>query len=897
MKVTFTIVSKLDPQTKEPKPLVKEFAIDSNGKLTKNANNAFLDYGVARTVITDFSNLPAILNTLQSNQALIHGVCKKFGDGEYEICSQRLQRQFPNAVTRTLDNFQWADPAIIMFDYDVPKNRNPLTKNELITAIKSLHQEFMNVPMVWKPSSTSNIIGDDGTAHKGLANQRIYVPVMHSLSMPAFIRELTYTAWEANFGYITISRSGTALPRTIFDTSVFSPERLDFAAAPLCKCGLRQTNNQAVFFDGMQYVNLSTMPINRGALLYKQMVAELTTQHSDEIAKIKAAYIDEETNKLIANGVQSSEAKNIVISRQKCKLSARDILYTNSMHQFRAMDIVFNPDTYNGMAIRDPLEPEYGTSKAKIFIDDNVIIINSFAHGGRVFEVLLGGDDFVEYLKSFSTVDVPNIWKTNLAYMEHSAIAVETAAKYISGVIGVSKNTVVQEIKAVFRTRKKESAASPEDMLDPTHHQMGAAIARLYGDNLIGYSGNFYQFDSLCWCTISSNIIENAIIEQFDGVSKCSRNSDYSAIQKHIYSMVVDEEFFTMVKPMLATLDGVWEFDKENSKTTCYPHSKLLRSRFILPVSVHEVTSEYSGQIPPMFGRYMEDTFAGTEYQINLAQEIMGAILFGVLTTDWHKAVMLRGAGNNGKSVFIDILSGLIPKRYVSNISPFQFDNPVFLAELAGKMLNVVSEIEQGKRIPGAAFKTVVDSAVLTGKRLYQAPFQFDSTAAQVFSGNYDIITTDQSDGMKRRWIILSFDNSVSAENRIPQLGKVIAAREAGAIIAWAMAGVERLYKQGGFSTGVVNERRHASMFFQTDTVKQFMGDTDIVTVYTESIKNHAMRATRVELYKKYREWCQINGFTAALKKFEFNNELEKLGLRPLKSNGQVYWDRVSVTK
>ena len=51
-------------------------------------------------------------------------------------------------------------------------------------------------------------------------------------------------------------------------------------------------------------------------------------------------------------------------------------------------EVCSNPRDWDGVSLRDPLDPDDGSSKAMIMVgDDHTIRINSFAHGGCLYSL------------------------------------------------------------------------------------------------------------------------------------------------------------------------------------------------------------------------------------------------------------------------------------------------------------------------------------------------------------------------------------------------------------------------------------------------------------------------------------------------------------------------------
>ena len=863
--------------------LTKKFDI-VDGELVKNSKQCFLQQGKIETIELEFKDLPKFLDGLESNQAILHGVCVQ---APTKVVAQRLLKQNPDAISRTKDNFFWPDQGIIMFDYDPPDGTKPLSKVKLLETMRNLHPALANAAMVWRPSASSNIISTDGTVLRGLRNQRIYIEYRNPDSMDEFMQNLERAAWDKGLGHIFITAAGTALPRCIFDMAVFSPERLDFAAGAACGDGLQPQKIYSTFESGppVDFDDVGSLyDIER----YHMQIEMAKQDVKVDITEARNIYKEIQAERLMEQQPLSKiKARKIIASRLKNKILPEDIVFANDMTTIKISDIIADSATYHGMVIRDPLEPDYGPSKAKIFADEESITINSFAHGGRVFHIKLDAEYYIKLLENFgSDIELLENWMDRIGDFTGTNADKEQIAKAVSKRTGVAKTTLLKDLKDKEKVIKQEKKELIEDL---SHHQIAGRILAQFPKHTIATEGQIFSYNGAnCWQAMGLNQVELEVAGRFDCLPKCSRRSDYVQISKHMYNVIQEDGFFSVKDPVIATQDCAWLLQSDGTVIQ-KDHDPKYRVRFLLPFeSVPMDTPK------PLMQGYLDWAFDGHPNQILLLQEIFGASVFSVLTRHWHKAVLFRGEGSNGKSTAIDILSGLIPPQYITQISPFQFSEPVYVAQLSHKMLNVVVELEKGQKLPAAAFKNVVDSSTLTGRPLYHAPFTFPSTAAHIFSSNYPIRTTDGSTGMKRRWLMLKFTNRVADEDKIPEFGSYIVKEEGAQIFNWALEGVQRLYKNKKFTETSFTKSLTHEMFMDTDPVNGFLADEDVILTNQQQ---PSLRVLRTGLYNAYREWGKEVGHRREemLTKIRFNQRVADLGYELTKYNGKLTWKGIEM--
>lgn len=872
--------------TKDKGILTKRFDL-KHDELVKDGTQCFLKQGKIETIEMEFKDLPKFLDKMTHNQAILHGITIH---APSRVVAKNMLKDHPDAIARTKDNFFWPDEGLVMLDYDPPDNTEPYTKDELLEKVRGLHPELKTAAFIWRPSASSNIVGEDGTIYRALKNQRLYFEYRNPDNMDMFVQNLEKAAWDKGLGHIFITAAGTALPRCVFDTAVFSPERLDFAAGAVCGKGLLKQVIKSTYHAGdiVDFDEIGTLYDDER---YVMQVDEAKRDLSVDITEARNNYKTEQATKLVGEdeNLSMSRALKIVGSRLKNKIMPKDILYANDMTPIPVMDIILDQEKYNGVVIRDPLEPEYGASKAKIFADEESITINSFAHGGRVFRITL---DTASYIHLLEQIEDPEellaVWTDRISDFTGSQAEKEKVAKYVTSVTGVSKTTLMQDVKAKEKAVREEAADDSEDT-NLSHHQISERILAQLPQNTVATEGSLYSYNGAnCWEARSMTEVELEVAKRFDRLPRCSRKADYNQISKHLYNLREDPTFFHTTKPVVSTLDACWVFNEETGCITKVKHDPKHRVRFILPFESVPMDTE-----GPMRELYLAQAFEGEEVQGLVLQEFAGAMMFGMANIVFQKALLLRGDGMNGKNVTVDMLKGLVPPAYVSNVSPFQFGDPLYVAGLSGKMMNVATEMNKGQRIPNAGFKKVIDEGVLTGKRLYQQPFDFPSTAAHIFSSNYPVRTDDGSGGMIRRWLMLRYIHKVAVEDRIPHLGAIIAKNEGPQLFNWAMEGLLRLWQQGDFTRTPSQDYLQKEMFLETDSVSSFLADDDIITV--DSTKK--LRVLRSGLYNHYRDWCRDNGRRnqEVMSKARFNNRMEDLSFELTRSNGQVWWRGVQL--
>lgn len=389
----------------------------------------------------------------------------------------------------------------------------------------------------------------------------------------------------------------------------------------------------------------------------------------------------------------------------------------------------------------------------------------------------------------------------------------------------------------------------------PTHHGYANSILEsLTFENWrpVGHEGSLYVVDpqAKLWMRKEASDIERAVAEMHDDNDNCSRRADYSAIAQHAVSLVSNQDFFAEAEVGLACPGGFYSI--VGGVTNLVPLTPAHRQRVGLDIT----------PIPgptPLFDDFLAQTFKAQDdnekqQQIALIQEIAGAVMLGLMPL-YQKAILFYDPyGRAGKGTLESILRLLVPKVFITAVSPFAWKEPYFIAALAGARLNVVGELPDNESIPAAIFKSVLGGDLLTGRNPCHRPITFKNEAAHIFMSNHMISTRDQSEAFFARWLIVEFPNSRlrSGLPIDPHIAQRIIEQEMAGIAAWALEGAARLLRNGRFSPSVAHERLMQKWRRSSNSLEECIHeDFDLSDGY--SIR-------RSHFYEHYKEWCEDNG-------------------------------------
>lgn len=271
----------------------------------------------------------------------------------------------------------------------------------------------------------------------------------------------------------------------------------------------------------------------------------------------------------------------------------------------------------------------------------------------------------------------------------------------------------------------------------------------------------------------------------------------------------------------------------------------------------------------PRWLQFLDEIFANDQdkaEKIQFVQEWFGYCLTS--DTSQHKFVWMVGSGGNGKSVLLNVLTGLLGTVNVSHAQLERLDRPAVRAELDGKLVNISSEMSAEATLADGYLKAIVSGDVIEAERKFKSSFSFRPIVKLIGATNHLPRLLDLSDGFFRRAVILTFNRQFTEAEQDRGLEGRLNAEVAG-IFAWAIAGLRRLRERGGFAIPPSSIAALNAYRVESDTVGMFSGEC------IEATQEGGMSSR--DLFQGYSEWCRNFGFRAK-NVVGFGKRLRELG-------------------
>lgn len=213
--------------------------------LTSKTPEAHIYEAQVRTEETDLLQFVQGLKRLPSDQALMTGIRDPKLPNRIVVAGQEDRI---TTIARTKDYFYPpTDGAILFKDVDAvqcPQLATDLyttfnikklqTTDEVYAYLVQVAPELANAPMVIKPSSSSYLWNTEThTWHTQGKGFHIYIFLQHGHDTQR-VSDIIDTRSFNQSGWLYVSKSGAVERRCLFDKKVCSPERIIFAAPPMC---------------------------------------------------------------------------------------------------------------------------------------------------------------------------------------------------------------------------------------------------------------------------------------------------------------------------------------------------------------------------------------------------------------------------------------------------------------------------------------------------------------------------------------------------------------------------------------------------------------------------------------------------------------------------------------
>lgn len=303
----------------------------------------------------------------------------------------------------------------------------------------------------------------------------------------------------------------------------------------------------------------------------------------------------------------------------------------------------------------------------------------------------------------------------------------------------------------------------------------------------------------------------------------------------------------------------------------------------------------------PSWEKFLKEVTDGKINRQKIMQEFAGYILLP--DCRFQKALMLKGGGANGKSVFTKIISSVLGgaktgRGYVSAVEPSRFSENFRAIGLKDSLVNISTETETNLKGAEGVFKKIVAGETLEDSYKHKDPIPFAPRTKLMMCCNDLPILNDTSEGFLRRLLVVELPMHYVESYRVkpntndrpvnPNLEQELS-EELPGIFNWMLAGLQRLLAQDGFTEDDEIIKYREELARENNPIILFAEEEVIDTLEGQDI-------LRSKIFNKYRGWAEANAVmpTSASKFYgKLRTVLKHLGVKFTEEGRRWIFDEI----
>ena len=350
-----------------------------NGGIDKSPAKNFQTGQFETASVASIDELHVLLRNLKPGDFVTSGIHKEISKGKCGLGKgdiRRTKEEFPFAI---------GQPGLLIIDSD---NIDKMGVNNIDNYAVILEKLIGNADYVLSPSASSgitynNIVGKIKGIHaflllKDVANVPIFLEILHKRSVI-----LSY-AWPL------ITENGQVLIRSLVDTAMKTSNQCCYEGGAILNDGITQKREVVCSVSSEEISFLDVVPLSEDEeIAFRDQVEKLTTSVKNEAENIRKDWRSSRHTQMVAKGCDPKNADQILdsaLSDNHPILSSEFEIQTDKYGTLTIREILANKEKYHEATCRDPLDPNYGSGKAKIYSNNQgVPAIHSFAHGEKTY--------------------------------------------------------------------------------------------------------------------------------------------------------------------------------------------------------------------------------------------------------------------------------------------------------------------------------------------------------------------------------------------------------------------------------------------------------------------------------------------------------------------------------
>jgi len=315
-------------------------------------------------------------------------------------------------------------------------------------------------------------------------------------------------------------------------------------------------------------------------------------------------------------------------------------------------------------------------------------------------------------------------------------------------------------------------------------------------ENLRKHPSGVWFFDGSIWRLFSDTKLKADVTyvlsQNLDKVKDSRVRASINILKANHYEE--DEQFELGDPNMIALKDGYYQYD--GNRWLMLPPDRNLMRRVQIP-------AKYVDDQPVAFNKFLDDILCdadgNTRPDAHELRQLIWQMLGYCLTTHtkYEQCFILCGAGANGKSVLGAIAKAMVGRHHTASVQPNQMGSVFQRSNLEGKLLNLVTELNQNAELEDGMLKAIVSGEMMSVEKKFQDVREIEPFAKHIILTNHMPRIRDYSDGLFRRVSIVPLERQFMGSDADPHLLDKLRG-ELDAITSRAMDALGQLIIQNG---------------------------------------------------------------------------------------------------
>ena len=415
----------------------------------------------------------------------------------------------------------------------------------------------------------------------------------------------------------------------------------------------------------------------------------------------------------------------------------------------------------------------------------------------------------------------------------------------------------------------------------PTEDELAGLVLKALGEqNLItNYSGTMH-WNGQRWLCLGDELLRELVRSRLRELSIPIKRSLLVSVSNLIKDRTFNlnkrfniskDHIVSVLNGDLLYLDGKWTLtppERDRMRTTLLPH-----------IYDPDATT-------PGFMQFLDDIFYGDADAHEKSSLVLQHMGYALQThTNLERFAIYVGTGGNGKSILLNTLKELIGIENVAAVQPHMLKSTFHRASLNNKLANIITESDQGGKLPAAEIKALVSGEAMTVDHKFGHPFVMEPFATLFWATNHLPYPHDYSDALYRRVDIVEFNRKFEGQDRNLNLRHELKEEMPGILNAALEA----------YAAVIGNDFEEPMSVSQAKAI--WRKNSNPVACWAEERLERAMLAELQSkpAYEDFNKWCDENGHKLTLTQTTFSERLKLLGYEKIRKNKAVFWRDVQL--